>query len=121
LIDTNYDGIYESGVTQYSSFQIRFRLRDVTKPLAGGTGTFKFMTRLVSSFSITHKNLSETTSNNAMFKLGVTCLPKDSDNDGVADELDMDDDNDGIPTLVEVLGKQYSNVPFVDANKNGMN
>ncbi len=26
LIDTNYDGIYESGVTQFSSFEIRFRL-----------------------------------------------------------------------------------------------
>jgi hypothetical protein len=39
LIDTNYDGIYESGVTEYSSFQIRFRLNS-TIPLAAGSGTF---------------------------------------------------------------------------------
>jgi len=45
LIDTNYDGIYESGVTQYSSFEIRFRLNGST-PLAAGTGNFKFQTYL---------------------------------------------------------------------------
>jgi hypothetical protein len=27
LIDTNYDGFYESGVTEFSSFEIRFRLK----------------------------------------------------------------------------------------------
>ncbi len=121
LIDTNYDGVYESGVTEYSSFQIRFRLKDLTNPLAAGTGTFKFLTNLVSSFSITHKNLSETKNNNAAFKLSTSCLPKDSDDDGLIDEMDDDDDNDRIPTLVEVLGKDYKVVPFIDANKNGMN
>jgi hypothetical protein len=39
LIDTNYDGIFESGVTEYSSFEIRFRLNSTT-PLAAGTGKF---------------------------------------------------------------------------------
>ena len=41
LIDTNFDGIYESGVTYFSSFEIRFRLNSAV-PLTAGSGTFKF-------------------------------------------------------------------------------
>lgn len=59
VIDTNYDGVYESGVTEYSSFEIRFRLNSTT-PLAAGTGTFSFQSHLTSSLTFIHKNLSET-------------------------------------------------------------
>lgn len=121
LIDTNYDGLYESGVKEYSSFQVRFRLRDPFFPLAAGTGTFKFITRLITSFKFTHRNLSDTKANNAIFKLNASCLPIDSDNDGIADEMDKDDDNDGVPTVVETLGENYKNDPFIDINKDGVN
>jgi hypothetical protein len=29
------------------------------------------------------------------------CVPKDSDNDGIADQLDSDSDNDGIADNIE--------------------
>ncbi len=120
LIDTNYDGIYENGVTAFSSFQIRFRLNSSGASLAAGTGTFKFQTNLVNSFSYTHKNLS-LANNRATFKLIASCVPKDTDNDGVADQLDLDSENDGIPDNVEALGQNFAVIPFVDANKNGLN
>jgi hypothetical protein len=57
LIDTNYDGI-ESGVTVYSSFEIRFRLNStILLPTSGSAPTvdFKFQTYLSKSISFTHK------------------------------------------------------------------
>jgi gliding motility-associated-like protein len=110
LIDTNYDGIYESGVTQFSSFEIRFRLNG-NVPLLAGTGTFKFQSYQTQSFKITHKNLVDTASNRATFKLIATCVPKDSDGDGIPDQLDLDSDNDGTPDLIEVqaIPKALSN------------
>ena len=119
LIDTNYDGIYESGVTQYSSFEIRFRLNSTT-PLAAGTGTFKFLTYLTNSISFTHKNLSDSAPNKSTLKFFAVCVPKDSDGDRVADQLDLDSDNDGIPDNIEVQGKNF--IPFSnkDLNKDGL-
>lgn len=100
LIDTNYDGIYESGVTQYSSFEIRFRLNGNT-PLAAGTGTFKFKSYQTSNFKITHKNLLDTAANKSTFKVIATCVPIDSDGDGISNQLDPDSDNDGISDSTE--------------------
>ena len=119
LIDTNYDGVYESGVTQFSSFEIRFRLNSTT-PLAAGTGTFKFLTYLTNSISFTHKNLSDSAPNKSTLKFFAVCVPKDSDGDGVADQLDLDSDNDGIPDNVEAQGKKF--IPFSnkDLNKDGL-
>ena len=118
LIDTNYDGIYESGVTQFSSFEIRFRLNG-NIPLAAGTGTFSFQSYQTKSFKITHKNLLDTAGNKATFKLIATCLPKDNDGDGIPDQLDLDSDNDGIPDSIEnqKVPKPLSNT---DTNLNGL-
>lgn len=118
LIDTNYDGIYESGVTQFSSFEIRFRLNG-SIPLVAGTGTFSFQSYQTKSLKITHKNLLDTAGNKATFKLSATCLPKDSDNDGIPDQLDFDSDNDGIPDLIEnqKVPKPLSNT---DSNLDGL-
>ena len=119
LIDTNYDGIFESGVTEFSSFDIRFRLNSAVS-LPAGTGTFKFLTYLTSSFSITHKNLSATETNNSTFKLIATCVPRDSDSDGVPDYLDIDSDNDGIPDTIEAQGSTFIAYTNVDVNKDGL-
>lgn len=117
LIDTNYDGIYESGITQYSSFEIRFQLNGIT-PLAAGTGTFQFLTHLVNTISFTHKNTSNTDSNRTTLKLFAVCVPKDSDSDGIADQLDTDSDNDGIPDSVESQSDNFLS-STTDANQNG--
>ncbi|MCG9792406.1 T9SS type B sorting domain-containing protein [Flavobacterium algicola] len=119
LIDTNYDGIYESGVTQYSSFEIRFRLNNII-PLAAGTGDFRFSSYLTNSFTFTHKNLSETSNNKSTFKLVATCIPKDSDGDGVADQIDTDSDNDGIPDFIESQVDAGIELTNSDTNNDGI-
>ncbi len=43
--------------------------------------------------------------------------PRDSDNDGVADNIDLDDDNDGIPDTAELAG---INDPFGDEDGDGL-
>ena len=100
LIDTNYDGVFESGITQHSSFEIRFRLNN-TVPLEPGTGTFQFLTYLANTISFTHKNLSEFDENTSTLRFFTSCVPKDSDGDLVADQIDYDSDNDGIPDAIE--------------------
>lgn len=119
LIDTNYDGIYESGVTEFSSFEIRFRLNS-TIPLAPGTGTFKFITYKSTTISFTHKNLSDTNANRATFKFYAVCVPRDSDNDGVSDDMDFDSDNDGITDLIEAQGANLITLSNADADANGL-
>ncbi|TDD98603.1 T9SS type B sorting domain-containing protein [Flavobacterium cellulosilyticum] len=119
LIDTNYDGIYETGVTEYSSFEIRFILNSTT-PLSAGTGTFKFLSYLTNSISFTHSNLSDTLPNKTSLALFATCVPKDSDNDGISDQLDQDTDNDGIPDGIEAQVNNSVVLTNVDSNKNGL-
>lgn len=118
LVDTNYDGIFENNVTEYSSFQIRFRLNSAV-PLAAGSGTFKFMVNLADFISITHKNISENSSK-ATFKFLATCVPKDSDGDGIPDAIDLDSDNDGIPDNIEAQGQNFIASTSDDFNNDGI-
>ncbi|MBS3994002.1 MAG: T9SS type B sorting domain-containing protein [Bacteroidetes bacterium] len=118
-IDTNFDGVYESGVTQFSSFEIRFRLKS-TVPLAPGTGTFQFLTYLSNSISLTHKNQSDDFGNKSTFRFFASCVPKDSDGDGISDDLDPDSDNDRIPDLIEAQPNNAKVYSGIDTNNNGL-
>ena len=118
LVDTNYDGIYESGVTEFSSFQIRFRLKSTT-PLAAGSGSFAFSSYLTNSITFTHANLSETAINKAVFMISHT-ETFDSDSDTIPDLLDIDSDNDGIPDTIEAQGKGFKVFSGIDSDKNGL-
>jgi gliding motility-associated-like protein len=119
LIDVNYDGIYETGITEYSSFEIRFRLNSAT-PLTPGTGTFKFLTYLANTISFTHKNLSDTLPNKSTFKFFASCIPKDSDLDAIPDQLDTDSDNDGILDSIEAQLNATILISNADTNSNGL-
>jgi gliding motility-associated-like protein len=119
LIDTNFDGIFESGVTQYSSFEIRFRLNSNT-PLAAGTGTFSINGNLITSLSITNINLVDTSTSRVALRLIASCVPKDSDNDGIADQDDYDSDNDSVLDFVEAQGLNVVALSNVDANNDGI-
>ncbi|MBJ6369878.1 IgGFc-binding protein, partial [Snuella sedimenti] len=117
LIDTNFDGIYESGITQISAFEIRFKLKGSS--LALGAGTFSFSANAINAFTYIHKNTSDTNSNQATFRISATCVAKDSDMDGIEDALDLDSDNDGIPDSIENTGT-IINLTNLDANLDGL-
>lgn len=119
LIDTNYDGFYESGVTQFSSFEIRFRLNNTT-PLAAGSGTFRFLSNQSIKLGFRHRNLSDATGNRVSLRFFASCVPKDSDNDSIIDEYDLDSDNDGITDYIEAQGTNLIAYSNVDANGDGI-
>ncbi len=119
LIDTNYDGIYESGITQYSSFEIRFR-RNGDIPLTEGSGTFSFNTYLTPELTYRITNLSDIGMAHGAFEIWANCLPKDSDSDGVPDQLDADSDNDGIPDNIESQGASFIAPTAVDTDSDGI-
>ncbi|WP_298137507.1 T9SS type B sorting domain-containing protein [Flavobacterium sp.] len=120
LIDTNYDGIYESDVTSFSSFEIRFRY-DGALPLAAGAGTFKFYTHEVTSLKFKQINLVDRGSDRkATFKLTATCVSKDSDNDGIPDKFDLDSENDSISDFIEAQGSTLLSLSNTDANGDGI-
>lgn len=118
LVDTNYDGIYESGITSYSSFEIRFRLKSTT-PLVPGTAAFSFSTYLTTAITLVHNNLSDINSNRSTFMISATTT-YDTDLDGVPNLLDIDSDNDGIPDTIEAQGKGFKVFSGVDTNADGL-
>lgn len=119
LIDTNYDGIFESGITQFSSFEIRFRLNGDTA-LTEGTGTFSFSTYRATELTYKIKNLSDTDTARGAFQLTATCIPKDTDGDGIRDQLDSDSDNDGIPDNIDSQGATFIAWTPTDSNNDGL-
>lgn len=118
LIDTNYDGIYESGVTSFSSFDLRFVLNSAS--LNFGEGTFSINAHQVDSFKITYTNNTDDAGNKVTFHLMANCIGLDSDEDGVLDHFDLDSDNDGVPDRTEGAGIIHNAVDPTDANGDGM-
>src|SRR5690606_22410810 len=60
------------------------------------------------------------TANKATFRLSATCVPRDSDGDGIPDQIDLDSDNDGIPDSFESQGQNYSALSGTDTNGDGL-
>ena len=119
LIDTNYDGIFESGITNYSSFEIRFRING-NIAVTTANATFGFNTNAIQTLSLEHFNLSNTATAHAAFSVIATCIPKDTDGDGIADDQDRDSDNDGILDFIEAQGQNFIPRSNSDADKNGI-
>ena len=99
LIDTNYDGIYDNNIEEFTAFEIRFKLNSAV--LSSEDVSFSFHSNQASGFSITYINKSDAEINSAAFRLIQTCRPVDSDGDMVVDALDLDSDNDGIYDVIE--------------------
>ena len=100
LIDSNFDGIFETGVSQISGSEIHFKIN----PNANGTTPYSFLANKVTGFSFTHKLVNTSNASTYTGNISLTCYKLDSDNDGVLDELDLDSDNDGIPDSIEHTG-----------------
>lgn len=119
LIDTNYDGVFESGVTQFSSFEIRFRLNTGIS-LTPENSTFSIKANLISTIAISNTNLTDSNTSRVSLKLVATCVPKDSDGDGIPDQNDYDSDNDSIPDYYESQGANFVVRSNIDANNDGI-
>ncbi|BAO75706.1 hypothetical protein WPG_1476 [Winogradskyella sp. PG-2] len=116
LVDSNFDGAFEAGVTSISGSEIRFKVN----PSPLGTTPYEFLADKVDGFSLVHNltNVSESSTYRGIISL--TCYQLDSDNDGVEDALDLDSDNDGIPDYIESQGNNFLNLSLVDADNNGL-
>ncbi len=117
LIDSNFDGIFESGITKISNFNIRFKAKD---PSSSSTpsGTFSFKTHLTNNFQFEHYNLNSEVEG-ISFRIRATCVPIDSDGDGIVDARDYDSDNDGILDIIEAGGNNYNPILNIDSNNDG--
>ncbi len=115
LVDTNFDGIFESGILDFSASEIRFKYN----PSATGITPYQFIANQVSQLSFVHhlSNLTE----NSVFNgtLQLTCFDIDTDSDGIINSFDSDSDNDGIPDLIEKNGT-YKTLSNTDANIDGL-
>ncbi|TXE07084.1 T9SS type B sorting domain-containing protein [Seonamhaeicola algicola] len=100
LIDSNFDGLFETGITQLSGSEIHFRIN----PAANGNTPFHFFANSVNGFSFKHQLQNINTASTFSANISLTCFKNDNDNDGIKDELDLDSDNDGIPDIIERSG-----------------
>jgi len=115
LIDTNFDGIFESGILDFSASEIRFKYN----PSSTGITPYQFIANQVNQVSFVHhlSNLIE----NSVFNgtLQLTCFDLDTDNDGIVNSFDSDSDNDGIPDLIEKNGTSIT-LSNTDTNIDGL-
>ena len=116
LVDTNFDGIFETGITQISSSEIRFQVNP--NPL--GNTPYEFSANEVSGFSFMHHLSNVTNASTFQATISLSCFKLDSDLDGIENALDLDSDNDGIPDFIESLGNNYLSLTGVDADNNGL-
>ncbi len=114
-IDSNFDGVFETGITQISGSEIHFKIN----PSPLGNTPYQFFANQVDGFSFVHKLANTNTASTFNGVISLTCFKKDTDFDGVKDELDLDSDNDGIPDYIENTGAL---VPLsgIDADFNGL-
>jgi len=115
LVDTNFDGIFESGILDFSASEIRFKYN----PSATGSTPYQFIANQINQLSFVHhlSNLTE----NSIFNgtLQLTCFDIDTDGDGIVNSFDSDSDNDGIPDLIE-KNSTYKTLLNTDANIDGL-
>ncbi|MFC4269093.1 T9SS type B sorting domain-containing protein [Polaribacter marinivivus] len=98
LIDTNFDGAFEPGVTNLSASEIHFKINPT---FTSGTATYQFVANQVNQFSIEFKSNGLANPTTFSGNIQLTCFSRDTDGDGIEDALDLDSDNDGIPDLLE--------------------
>ena len=97
LIDSNFDGVYDSGITQFTGGEIRFQFNSTFT----GTPNFSFHTKEVDEIILVHelKNNIE----NSQLDLQILYFKNkiDTDNDTLFDAYDLDSDMDGCSDVTE--------------------
>jgi len=115
LVDSNFDGIFETGITIISGSEIHFKIN----PSPLGNTPYKFLANQIDGFLFTHKLENVTTGSIFTGALSLTCFKNDNDLDGIEDTLDLDSDNDGIPDFIENESKLMP-LSGVDNDLNGL-
>ena len=100
LVDTDFDGEFETGITFVSSSEIRFKYNTAST----GATPYQFIANSVTSFFFEHNLSNTTTPSSFTGNISLTCFARDTDGDGIEDAFDLDSDNDGIPDLIESTG-----------------
>ena len=100
LVDTDFDDIFEEGVTNYSSAEIRFKYN----PNPNGTSPYKFLANNINQVTFIHQLNNTIDESTFEGNLILTCFGIDSDDDGMVDAFDADSDNDGISDIIEAQG-----------------
>ncbi|GAB1856612.1 hypothetical protein MHTCC0001_14470 [Flavobacteriaceae bacterium MHTCC 0001] len=100
LVDSNFDGVFETGITQISGSEIHFKINTA----ATGGPSYQFLANQVDGFAFIHTPSTTAVPSSFSGNISLTCYKKDNDGDGVKDEFDMDSDNDGIPDIIERWG-----------------
>jgi gliding motility-associated-like protein len=115
LVDSNFDGVFETGITQISGSEIHFQIN----PSPNGNTPYQFFANQVDGFTFIHRLQNTTTNSIFTGGLSITCFKNDNDNDGVMDALDLDSDNDGIPDSIENQGTLVV-LSGIDSDANGL-
>ena len=116
LIDTNFDGEFEVGVTRISASEIHFKYKANT---TGAASSFQFLANQVDQIDFKHQSTGLTNASTFNGNLELTCFSLDSDGDGIENMFDLDSDNDGIPDVNEAF-PQPSSLSGTDANLDGL-
>ena len=116
LIDTNFDGEFEPGITSISASEIWYKYKSNTP---GTTSTFQFLANQVNQIDFMHQSTALSTTSTFKGNIQLTCFRLDSDGDGIENMFDLDSDNDGIPDVNEAF-PQPSSLSGVDANLDGL-
>ena len=114
LVDTDFDGFFETGVNNFSSSEIRFQFN----PTPNGATPFSLVANGVDEVTFIHSSINTSTSSLFEGNIQLISFTLDSDNDGIPDSLDGDSDNDGIPDIIEALG--VTPTLLGDANFDGL-
>ena len=116
LIDTNFDGEFEPGITSISASEIWYTYKSNT---SGAASTFQFLANQVNQIDFKHQSAALSTTSTFKGNIQLTCFRLDSDGDGIENMFDLDSDNDGIPDVNEAF-PQPSSLSGVDANLDGL-
>ena len=116
LIDTNFDGEFEDGITQISASEIWFTYKSNT---TGAASTFEFLANQVDQIDFKHQSSGIAVTSTFNGNIQLTCFSLDSDGDGIENMFDVDSDNDGIPDITEASSPQII-LSNIDVNQDGL-
>ena len=116
LIDTDFDGEFETGITSISASEIRYRYKSNTR---GTASSFQFLANQVNQIDYMHQSAALSTTSTFKGNIQLTCFSLDTDGDGIENMFDIDSDNDGIPDISEASSPGIT-LLNTDANSDGL-